>query len=293
MALVYQDEWERLSDSIKSLEKALGLIIAAPTSHTGVKDPTVKLLLEEANTLVENIKNFDQNFGQLLPPPAQDRLEKFFNDYNNNDELPMAEEIWKKIPTFVKLFSFRREFSRYFNDNQVRIRKTVEIAFAHLQRQLMVDKMVQESWASKKNETDFEKLGSNHLLWHRIWAFKVNTEGERTDLVLSEPINSNRFLDSSVDGLVLTEWKVVRSSDKVQNKINEAKCQAALYTKGSLYALELKTHRYLILVSEKNITIPEDKEEFTDGGITYRVINLAYKPEAPSIQARKNKPRKK
>ena len=44
------------------------------------------------------------------------------------------------------------------------IRKTVEIAFQHLQRLLIVDDNIKKLWKNKK-EPDLEKLGGTHLLY--------------------------------------------------------------------------------------------------------------------------------
>lgn len=85
---------------------------------------------------------------------------------------------------------------------QVRLCKAVEVAFAHLQRQIAVDVCIGEEnkylclkdrcvctgnkWrkAFEKGEYACEKLGVVHLLSHKIWAFKALSVRAETDLVL-------------------------------------------------------------------------------------------------------------
>lgn len=131
-----------------------------------------------------------------------------------------------------------------------------------------------------KRELVFEKLGGTHLLLHRIWAFKIDAAGERTDLVLAERIAQDNILYQSVDGLVLTEWKRVENQSDLESRIQAAKTQAKKYSQSSLVNIELSNHRYLVMVSEDYLDIPND--EMVDGNITYRVINIAYKPSTPS-----------
>ena len=73
-------------------------------------------------------------------------------------------------------------------------------------------------------------MGSVHLLSQGIYAFKVNAEGARTDLVFAEPPDES-LLARSVDGLVLTEWKVATDDNAIQ-KFGEARAQAELYKRG-------------------------------------------------------------
>jgi hypothetical protein len=167
-------------------------------------------------------------------------------------------------------------------DPQIMIIKSVDIAFNHLQRQLIADQSIQTTWSNLK-ETDYEKLGGAHFLMHKIWAFKVNEAGQRTDLVLADKvIDESDSLSQSVTGLVLTEWKIVDENRSQDSQIEQAKKQCEKYSNGSLAAVELLNYRYLVLVSKnylKNL-----KPEIIDNanGITYKIINIAYAPKTPS-----------
>jgi hypothetical protein len=56
----------------------------------------------------------------------------------------------------------------------------------------IADSSIRQKWrnAFDEGEVACEKLGGVHLLLHGIWAFKVHTPEERTDLVLQEPIRN-------------------------------------------------------------------------------------------------------
>jgi hypothetical protein len=135
-------------------------------------------------------------------------------------------------------------------------------------------------------ETRCERLGAIHLLAHGIYAFKVDAEGAKTDLVFQDPPAESN-LARSVEGLVLTEWKVVTEQDARQ-KYMEARLQSDLYRDGVLGGIELRGYRYLVGISQRLLpNLPA--EEVSDNGITYRYINIVVEPESPSIAARKNK----
>ena len=86
----------------------------------------------------------------------------------------------------------------------------------------------------EKGETHCEMLGAAHLLSHGIWGFKASAKGERTDLILGEPLTDLSEVESTAEALVLTEWKVVRKSNELQDKAEEALEQAKRYACGVL-----------------------------------------------------------
>jgi hypothetical protein len=100
-----------------------------------------------------------------------------------------------------------------------------------------------------------------HLLVHGIWAFKVSSTGERTDLVLGTRLVVDQKVIASAHGLVLTEWKLIRTGDSIEEKKTEAKNQASRYSEGSLGGFELASERYLILVGQEEFTAPNDTNE--------------------------------
>ena len=118
-----------------------------------------------------------------------------------------------------------------------------------------------------------------HLLLHGIWAFKAFAKGERTDLILGEPLTDLSQVESTAEALVLTEWKVVRSAGEVDKKAEEAYTQAKLYGAGSLAGFELAGYRYLVLVSEDRLKVPPERPEQE---IIYRHINIPVNTRVPS-----------
>ena len=123
------------------------------------------------------------------------------------------------------------------------------------------------------------KTWGRHLLLHGIWAFKVNTEGERTDLVFNDPILESSSVERAAEALVLTEWKRVLSPNKTGEMAAKAREQAARYTVGALGGVELARYRFIVLVSKETLTLPEDRLE---NEIVYRHINVAVDPRSPS-----------
>jgi hypothetical protein len=185
------------------------------------------------------------------------------------------------------LASFRAEFEYLSRDNVAIVRSLVVRAFTHLQRLIVTDRFARELWAEtfEAGEPACEGLGSCHLLSHGIWAFKTSAEGERTDLVLGGEldIESKEVQRSSV-GLILTEWKVVRKEDELQEKIEQAFEQAKRYRSGILAGFEVASPRYLVIVSQDHLDMPQPRE---DGGVMYEYLNIAVSPSSPSKIARK------
>jgi hypothetical protein len=151
-----------------------------------------------------------------------------------------------------------------------------------LQRSIVADEEQRGKWIQAFNEgkeLDCEKLGGAHLLLHGIWAFKVNTEGERTDLVFNEPIVESSSIERTAEALVLTEWKRVLSPNKTEAMAAAARRQAARYTVGALGGVELRDYVFIVLVSKRYLTLPEDRLE---NGVRYQHINVAVDPKSPS-----------
>jgi len=125
------------------------------------------------------------------------------------------------------------EMSFVLADVQEAIRARCERAFLHLQRSLVVDETIRNKWktAFAAGETECERHGSVHLLLHGIWAFKVNAEGERTDLIFQEPGGALSRANEYADGLVLTEWKKATAQDEAGRRFGEARAQADRYAK--------------------------------------------------------------
>jgi len=185
--------------------------------------------------------------------------------------------------TEQKLLYLEADITYLLTDKQENIRKSVEVAFAHLNRLIVADETVRNKWQKMWNENEredsFESLGGVHLLGHKIWAFKAYSEKERTDLILKQPINPQDPLYRSADGLVLTEWKKVTAQKEIITKIEKAKLQAVKYKSGSLAPLELAHYCYLVMVSQNELEIKEKTFVYEDA--TFRVINIVCFPKTP------------
>jgi hypothetical protein len=177
------------------------------------------------------------------------------------------------------LAAFETEMTFTLSDVQAGIRARSERAFSHLQRLIVVDSATRERWKDALNhgEVECEKLGAVQLLWHGIWAFKVNAAGERTDLVYQEPVDGEK--QSFADGLVLTDWKVAKSNSEAPKRFGEALDQAKRYAMGLLAGNELRAFRYVIVVSRDHVSVPNDIE---DQAVVCRHINIAVEPQSPS-----------
>ena len=143
-----------------------------------------------------------------LPPAASDTHGGLIRDTSGTAD-SVDERVWAAL---VLLGGFESEVSFILADQQEVIRARSERAFAHLQRSIVADPDFREKWlkAFKDGEVACEKLGGAHLLLHGIFAFKITAEGERTDLVFQDIAglaDEKRY----ADGIVLTEWKIVRS----------------------------------------------------------------------------------
>lgn len=182
----------------------------------------------------------------------------------------------------LKLIALGAEVSHALRDRSEQLRSASELAFQHLQRLIVVDAGLRQKWvnAFKAGETHCEKIGATHLLWHGILAFKVDATGGRTDLVYQEPVRNEDL--AGIRGLVLTEWKVAHGD--AAHEFRAAEEQAENYACGVLGGVELATHRFLVVVSERQIRLPADEVR---KGVTYRHVNIAVDPESPSKAAQR------
>jgi hypothetical protein len=199
------------------------------------------------------------------------------------------ERVWAALVMFG---AFGTEISFLLSDVQESIGARTERAFEHLQRLIVVDEELRAKWqaAFKAGEIACEKLGGVQLFMHGIWAFKVNAEGERTDLVYQEPMLDFERVEKSAEGLVLTEWKRALPSDDPARCFEEARQQAARYAKGALGGLELASYRYAVVVSEDHVAMPPEARE---GNLLYRYVNIAVQPQPPSRHRSRTAPKKK
>jgi hypothetical protein len=231
-----------------------------------------KQLIPHIKRITEILSQFRDNYKDSIPPDAAASLE-----YVLKTTWPTNDDFGYVHIMVTVLVSFRAQFDYHISDTSVVAKRLSERAFIHLQRCIVVDRELQRKWieAFKTDEPACEKLGAIHLLLHGIWAFKVNTAGERTDLVFNEPMLESYSIERTAEAMVLTEWKRVLSPTETERMASDARKQAARYTVGALGGVELTGYRFIVLVSKETLTLPEDHLE---NGVRYRHINVAVDP---------------
>jgi len=283
--MTYADQWRALSSRIRGLMEAGQLHAHYLAVRSSDPYGRGRRLHEQCESILAAMQSFRAAFGKSLPPSALTAIDDFVTRHGNlitrkvsctPDEL--QERVWAAL---VLLAAFETEVSFLLSDIQESILARSERAFFHLKRSIVVDTTARDKWlkAFESGEVECEKLGAVHLLLHSIWAFKVNAAGARTDLVFQEPITDVATAERSADGLVLTEWKKVDSQGDPVQRFEEARLQARRYAQGGLAGIELSGSRYLIVVSLREVAVPDDLNE---GGVVFQHVNVPVDPLVPS-----------
>ena len=284
-------EWQALSARIKGILDA-GSFFYKALHHSSEDSRSVKkkILLKDAEKIFSNLKAFSEKYQSVFPIAAAECLSGFLSKPELTEPTFFKpDRTWESGNVqfaLTALAAFQSEFNYIIADTQFIARRITERAFIHLQRCIVVDNEVRQKWldAFITHETKCEKLGALHLLHHGVWAFKADATGGKTDLILNEPLPSATVIESAADTLVLTEWKLVKSPNELQGKIQEAQKQAEIYSSDVLGGIEIRNYRYLVMVSEKRLGMPDD---IIENGTTYRHINIAVNPGSPSEESRK------
>jgi hypothetical protein len=280
----YSEQWTALSARISGIAKAAELYASFLVSNSSDSFGVGKDLGRHCQSILATLKDFRDTFETVLPKEAREALDNFLN--SDRAKVIKDQGTREAKASAIFLVSFESEMSYFLSSRQELIRARSERAFLHLQRLLAVDEDVRKKWESafQKGETACERLGAVHMLWHGIWAFKVNAERARTDLVFNEPVEQTAD-PRGIEGIVLTEWKVATVANALK-RFEEARDQAALYERGALAGAELTGYRYAVAVSQTEL--PKDKvpEDIDKDGIIYRHVNIAINPKAPSQKVR-------
>jgi hypothetical protein len=282
------NEWHALKAYIDGFTSTGQMIL---TAHSGDQNTTgASASLEtQADQIQAGIKRFRDTYASELPEDCLSIIDGHLRKgvQKLGSPFPPTARAISVVAPFMELST---ELTYLFTDTQRVIQRQSERAFAHLRRQIEASPTSRAEWfqAFQNGETDCEKLGATHLLLHGIFAFKVNAEGARTDLVFPEPVNIAE-VSTIADGLVLTEWKRVNSPSESQSLAKQARDQAKLYSASVLAGVELRCYRYIVLVSENQIDVPDDVQ---NNEIIYRHINIPVQPKTPS-KASKISPRSK
>lgn len=287
----WYQEWLAISARIAGLLNASSVFYTAIGHSSSDNLSTRKnILLPQVAKIEKLLAVFFENYNKILPEKASECLASLLQVLA---DLKLSKPISfdNQIPGILQLAltslaAFQSEFSYLIADTENLAFRITERAFTHLQRSIAVDDEIRDKWkkAFEKREEHCERLGALHLLYHGVWAFKINAEKGRTDLILNEPLLDTSMVERTSTTLVLTEWKLCREGDNLERKINEAYEQARIYEAGVLGGIELTKYRYLVMVSKKSVRMQPDRKE---GLMTYRLINIAIDPDRPSDEAKR------
>ena len=285
-------EWRAISARIAALLDAGEFFLKTNDNDNYA---STNILITNAGATVFHILRFLNLYGAQLLDGPKACLQLFLHDYqqrfgggDENNPFGTATGFAGVTAVLTSLASFRAEFEYLISDSETIARSLVVRAFTHLQRSIVADDVVRERWgrAFQTGETACEALGACHLLAHGIWGFKTSAEGERTDLVLGARLDITDEVRRSSQGLILTEWKLVRHDGELHKKVQEAYEQAKRYREGILAGFEIASPRYLVIISEDHIAMPIPKQE---AEATYEYRNIAVAPSTPSRGARANR----
>jgi hypothetical protein len=279
----YRTEWDALAARIEGLIGA-GLIVVkiAPllqsqSDHHGV---LASEIIPNGNQTCRALAEFYTAHASSLPPRAAAVLEDFLS--KNRQFFSSVQPGFGALQAMLALLqSIRAEVTHLLADTEYQARCTVERAFLHLKRSIIVDEGLRKRWkaAFEGHETHCEKLGAVHLLGHGLWGFKVSATGAATDLVLGEALTPDDEVERASNALVLTEWKRLLHPREIDAVVAQARDQAGKYSGGVLGGVELRTYRYIVVVSEKDEVMPPD---LLMGSVTYRHVNIPVSPKVPS-----------
>lgn len=282
---MWNTEWQAISARISGLIGAGTFFLQTEEND----DYSVSEdLIQNAKRTAEDVVRFRDRYANLLPPHALVCLDNFIRSYDGrffilptNKVSPMPGGFGGVTVAVTALESFRIELDHLLADADEVTRSLAIRAFLHLQRSIVADSAVRERWISaySKGEIACEKLGACHLLLHGIFAFKAVGAGEQTDLVMNEPMVLDDDIRRASQGLVLTEWKLVRTPEQLKTQCEAAYKQASSYSRGILNGFSVASTRYLVMVSEEAMKMPEP---ITDGFMTYEYRNVAVNPSVPS-----------
>src|SRR6266851_10010407 len=166
----WQTEWKALSGRITSLLDAGHFYAEMLKVYNSDSVNGAKALLDSAFDIFREIKEFINRTERSLPHAAYVRLLRFLNDYDSHFRgSPTPSEKFERVLfCLTALRSLQSDVDYLLADTEVLARSLVERAFLHLQRGIIADRAIRETWqkAYGKGETECERLGMVHLLLH-------------------------------------------------------------------------------------------------------------------------------
>ncbi len=282
--MCWQDIWEKESQQIESCIQNIRLLNEMDSKSTAWRHYVKPYFQKVYKGIVEKKDSF--------PDKVQDVINSTLEKSNQMVALSKTEDSFYN-PEFITTIALAFNTLKVTVDSMTqdvasKILEKVEQSLILLNRIIELNDDYRNKWSSNKTEMDYEKLGQVFFLERGLWSAKVTGAGE-TDLVFWDvPLNQNE-VKSAGGKILLSEWKVVRNSGKINSKIQEAKVQLERYSGGITYGLALEATRFIILVSEKHLHI--DKDTILEDGVTYNIRNIIYDPETPSVDSKVRKDR--
>jgi hypothetical protein len=291
---MWKAEWNAVSSRIAGIIGASAFLFQNAQTEKRYHLYSPNILIENCNEAAKSVIGL-LRYRDALSTKANDALQRFSKWWDQTStsykqvQYKNEAENFQYLEAYVVLLaSVRSELDHVLADSDAIIRSHVNRAFLHLQRSLIADMEIQNKWmtAFQKGETACEKLGAVHLLLHGIWAFKADSSGQRTDLILGNHLAIDDDVLGATHGMVLTEWKLLRDGDNPENVRDKAKNQASLYSDGGLAGFQLDSERYLVLVGKKEFDVPNDERIEQ---VSYKVIPLFLTSKSPSIVAKQKR----
>jgi hypothetical protein len=278
-------EWRALAVRIEGLCRAADAFMTSmAVQATDNFNLGMRLFAPTGQKILNDLTLFLEAHRTAMPAEAAQAVQSFVTT-PSRFSLDNANAWHANLQSTISLRVLVSEVEYLLSDTEAAAKSRVDQAFLHLRRALVVDDTLRGRWIAAledKGEPGCEKLGALHMLSHGIFAFKAGGAGAATDLILGGPAND---ADASVaSSAVLTEWKVAKSSADATVKAREAVHQATAYAGGLLAGLEMRSHRYVVIVSRSTVEIPGNRIE---DRITYHHIGLFLDGLSPSVAARR------
>jgi hypothetical protein len=279
-----QPEWRSLAARIQGLADAVEMYSRFPSNQsTGAEELALWTI---AASVIDGLHQFAEDSKDWMPEPAKAmmanaRLHELLRS-RTNASANMRAAYASEAALILRMI--RSEVDYFLADRETVLQSRIERALLHLQWSIASTDRVKDDWqqAFAAGETKCEALGATHLLAHGIFAFKAHTSHARTDLIYREPVTA--AMARLADALVLTEWKKASTKTEMATKTDEARLQAGLYAASPLQGVELRSVRFIIVVSEEQMSMPVD---VAGAGFVFRHMNIAVNPMSPSDAAKK------
>lgn len=279
--MIWRDQWGAVAARIEGLLAAGHFFVQTLRVNSEDQYGVSTHLGNQARDIASSIEVYFKAHQAALPPFAAASISRFLADLKPKIDTTDVSGLNALKLKLTSLAWLRAEVDYHLSDFTALARRRSERAFTHLQQTIAADPAHRQRWqaAFKEGEVACECLGGAHLLLHGIYAFKVHGAGARTDLVFNEPLDDVTKVQQVAEALVLTEWKLVSSTQAVAGAAASARRQAELYAGGVLGGLELADYRYVVVVTQDRVPMPEDA---AGSRATYRHVNIAVAPSVPS-----------